>query len=121
MKTQGQRRRYDHRGGRTRVGLQPHNILFRGQRGRNRLGRDAGRVRRNGARCIEDVDDARSQGNLAAIVLLVNGAEREQAVVVVVGLRDCWHGDDDACDFGVRPFPRLVLIDSLFYFGYLHL
>jgi hypothetical protein len=71
MKTEGQRRRHHHRCGRTRVGLQQQNILFRGQRGRNRLVRDAGRIRRNGARCIEDVDDARSQGNLAAIVLLL--------------------------------------------------
>jgi hypothetical protein len=53
-------------------------------------------------------------------VLVVNGADREQAKVVV-GLRGGGHGDDDACDFGVRPFPPLVLIDSLFYFGYLHL
>ncbi len=47
-------------------------------------------------------------------VLVVNGAEHEQAVVV--GLRGGGHGDDD-CDFGVRPFPLFVLIDPLFYFG----
>jgi hypothetical protein len=53
------------------VGLGQQNILFRVQRGRIRLGRHARRVRSNGARCIKDVDDARSLGNLAAIVLLL--------------------------------------------------
>jgi hypothetical protein len=48
-------------------------------------------------------------------VLVVNGAEREQALVAVVGLRGGGHGDDAA------DAARLVLIDSLFYFGYLHL